>query len=63
MSSIFLCHSSQDKFFVRKLAEALRNEGVRVWLDEAEIKIGGLSSRAHRPSYIGNEVFWRSPFL
>jgi len=40
MSSIFLCHSSKDKFFVRELAARLRDAGVRVWLDEAEIKIG-----------------------
>ncbi len=40
MPSIFLCHSSRDKFFVRKLAERLTAYGVRVWLDEAEIRIG-----------------------
>lgn len=40
MASIFLCHSSKDKFFVRELAARLRDAGVRVWLDEAEIKIG-----------------------
>jgi hypothetical protein len=40
MSSIFLSHSSKDKFFVRELAERLKEYGVKVWLDEAEIKIG-----------------------
>lgn len=40
MSSIFLCHSSKDKFFVRELAAKLREAGIRVWLDEAEMKIG-----------------------
>lgn len=40
MRSIFLCHSSKDKFFVRELAERLRSYGVKVWIDEAEIKIG-----------------------
>jgi hypothetical protein len=40
MTSIFLCHSSKDKSFVRKLADKLREVGVHVWLDEAEIKIG-----------------------
>jgi TIR domain len=39
MASIFLCHSSKDKFFVRELAEKLSAAGVRVWLDEAEINI------------------------
>lgn len=40
MPSIFLSHSWEDKFFVRKLAEKLRNTGVDVWIDEAELKIG-----------------------
>jgi DNA-binding transcriptional ArsR family regulator len=40
MPSIFVCHSSKDKFFVRELAGKLSAVGVRVWLDEAEIKIG-----------------------
>jgi hypothetical protein len=40
MTSIFLSHSSRDKFFVRKLAERLKSVGIRVWLDEAEINIG-----------------------
>jgi len=39
-ASIFLCHSSKDKFFVRELASKLQEKGVRVWLDEAEIKVG-----------------------
>lgn len=38
--SIFLAHSSQDKFFVRRLAEELRQNGANVWIDEAEIKVG-----------------------
>jgi hypothetical protein len=40
MASIFLSHSSKDKFFVRELAGKLSAAGVRVWLDEAEISIG-----------------------
>ncbi|MDR4325861.1 toll/interleukin-1 receptor domain-containing protein [Bacillus pseudomycoides] len=40
MASVFLSHSSKDKFFVRKLAERLIHSGVEVWIDEAEIKIG-----------------------
>jgi hypothetical protein len=35
-----LSHSSKDKFFVRELAERLEANGVTVWLDEAEIRIG-----------------------
>jgi len=40
MPSIFLCHSAADKAFVRHLANRLRACNVRVWLDEAEMKIG-----------------------
>jgi hypothetical protein len=38
--SIFLCHSSKDKEFARRLATDLRARGLRVWIDEAEIKVG-----------------------
>lgn len=37
---IFLCHSSTDKDFTRKLAMALSGNGLKVWIDEAEIRIG-----------------------
>ena len=40
MSSVFLCHSSKDKIFVRTLASKLTKRSITVWLDEAEIKIG-----------------------
>jgi len=40
MPSIFLCHSWNDKFFVRKLAEKLEEAGIKVWIDEAELKVG-----------------------
>ena len=40
MPSVFLSHSSKDKFFARKLAETLGNNGVDVWIDEAELRIG-----------------------
>jgi hypothetical protein len=38
--SIFLSHNHMDKPFVRTLAQDLRALGVRVWLDEAELKVG-----------------------
>jgi len=38
--SIFLSHSSKDKFFVRTLADHLRSYGIKVWINEAEINIG-----------------------
>src|SRR3712207_2638973 len=37
---VFLSHSSKDKPVVRELAERLRADGVRVWLDEWEIRAG-----------------------
>ncbi len=37
---IFLSHNVNDKEFVRKLAHDLDCHGCRVWLDEAELKIG-----------------------
>jgi hypothetical protein len=40
MPSFFLCHSTKDKPFVRRLARRLKLEGVTVWLDEAEINVG-----------------------
>lgn len=40
MPTLFLSHSSKDKFFVGKLAEKFNEHGVKVWIDEAEIKIG-----------------------
>ncbi|RCW51598.1 toll/interleukin-1 receptor domain-containing protein [Halanaerobium sp. ST460_2HS_T2] len=40
MVSLFLSHSSKDKFFVRKLAERLKQNRIEVWIDEAEINIG-----------------------
>jgi hypothetical protein len=38
--SLFLSHSSPDKPFVRWLADTLRYQGARVWVDESEIKVG-----------------------
>ena len=37
---VFLSHSSKDEAVVRPLAERLRADGLRVWLDEWEIKPG-----------------------
>lgn len=38
--TIFLCHSSNDKQFVRRLTERLHNDGIDTWFDELEIKVG-----------------------
>jgi hypothetical protein len=40
MASIFLSYSSKDKFFARELAERLKANGVKVWLDEVELRVG-----------------------
>jgi hypothetical protein len=40
MPSVFLSHSHKDKPFVRKLAKDLDISGIKVWIDEAEIKVG-----------------------
>jgi hypothetical protein len=38
--TVFLCHSTLDKSFVRKLRDELRKRGVKVWLDEEQILVG-----------------------
>ena len=40
MSSIFLSHNHADKTFARRLTKDLQQAGIRVWFDEAELKIG-----------------------
>ena len=37
---VFLSHNSQDKAVVRGVAERLRGDGLRVWLDAWEIRPG-----------------------
>ena len=37
---VFLSHSSKDKATVRDVAERLRKDGLRVWLDEWVLKPG-----------------------
>lgn len=39
---VFVSHSSADKTAVRELAERLKADGLRVWLDEWEIQAGDL---------------------
>ncbi|NGP90259.1 toll/interleukin-1 receptor domain-containing protein [Fodinibius halophilus] len=40
MKNIFLSHSSSDKSFARRLGNVLRGKNFKVWIDEAEIKVG-----------------------
>lgn len=37
---VFICHSSKDKSFVRRLAKELKSFNISVWFDEWEIKVG-----------------------
>ena len=37
---VFLSHSSKDLDTVRAIAERLRDDGVRVWLDDWELRAG-----------------------
>lgn len=37
---VFLCHSSQDKPTVRQLYSVLKNRGLSVWIDDAELSDG-----------------------
>jgi hypothetical protein len=37
---IFISHASEDKPFVRELANALQQQGLRVWYDQLTLKVG-----------------------
>ncbi len=39
-TSVFLSHNHKDKYFVRKLARDIDSHGIKVWIDEAEMKVG-----------------------
>ena len=50
MTGVFLSHSHQDKRIARRLARELRPYRFRVWIDEAELRLGvelGATLRAH----------------
>jgi len=40
MWDVFISHASEDKDFVRELAHALENRGIKVWFDETTLKLG-----------------------
>jgi hypothetical protein len=65
MPSIFLSHSSKDKIFVRRLAKRLSKDGVHVWLDEADLKIGDslidrISEAIEQADYVGAVISYNS---
>ncbi|MDA4108912.1 toll/interleukin-1 receptor domain-containing protein [Mycolicibacterium holsaticum] len=37
---VFISHASADKPTVRAITQALKDSGVNVWLDEADIRVG-----------------------
>ena len=44
---VFICHASEDKLEVaRPLAEALQQEGLRVWYDDFTLRLGDSLRRA-----------------
>lgn len=45
-NDIFLCHDSNDKFFVKKLYNELKKLNLKVWYDESSIIPGESSSEA-----------------
>jgi hypothetical protein len=58
MPSIFLSHNHKDKPFVRQLAKDLATKDIKVWIDEAEIKIGDslirkISSGIYEMDFLG----------
>lgn len=55
---VFLCHSSKDKPFVRRLAEELRSNEINVWFDEENILVGQsiidrMEDGIRRADYVG----------
>jgi TIR domain len=40
VARVFLSHNHKDKTFARRLGEDLGRNGVRVWIDEAELQVG-----------------------
>jgi hypothetical protein len=56
--SIFLSHSHADNRFVRRLAKDLTQNGIRIWLDEAEMMVGDsliekISKAIDETDYVG----------
>jgi TIR domain len=48
---VFISHSAADKPFVRRLYGELQRRGLRLWLDEAEIRVG-----ESIPERVGNAI-------
>ncbi|HYV24392.1 MAG TPA: TIR domain-containing protein [Pyrinomonadaceae bacterium] len=63
----FICHATEDKSFVRPLAEQLRARGLKIWYDEFELTIGDslrdAIDRGLRSSKFGIVVLSRAFFV
>lgn len=57
MPTLFISHSSLDKPFVRRLADALISHKLRVWVDENEIKAGDNIRRVIDAAMQGSDYF------
>jgi hypothetical protein len=57
MASLFISYSHSDKQFAEKLAQDLKAYGIKVWIDEAEIKIGDSLIRKIREGIDRTEYF------
>lgn len=40
MGHVFISYSTQDRTYAQRLAKKLRDEGIEVWIDNAEIQSG-----------------------
>lgn len=56
-ASCFLCHSSKDKDFVRRLCDSLKKENIDVWFDEHEIYPGDSISEKLQSGIDTSDVF------
>ena len=46
MFGVFLCHNSQDKDVIRRLAELLNRNGIETWVDEKDLRAGDTWQRS-----------------
>jgi hypothetical protein len=58
MPSIFLSYNSKDRAFALKLGEALTERGIKVWIDEGELRVGDslvdrISAGLMQTDYVG----------
>lgn len=57
MSSVFISYSRVDKEFVDKLASQLRSQGISVWIDDRQIKVGQKIPRRIKEGIFNSDYF------